>query len=376
MSRHGRACGFLATLMAGSLAAAIGMGACSSDETPTGSPADPPVASITGAANTFGPFPGRATVFVDVDNRTGVEDGTRAHPFSTLSKALGAARSGDAVGLAPGVYAETFPQFNPNYVIQGRRTFKLLGMGPGKTTLRGDHSATLIQVRNGASGLIEGMTIERGGHPNSSEGGGVQVLGITDSASVTINNVILQDNWAVNGGAISAEGRVTLRLTNVLAANNVGTNCCGGILLAGLGGRTRATFKNVTVTSNAANFHTGGVLLEHDARLTLVNSIVWNNDLAEIGRYVGTEVIGATYSDVGEMLLPGLGNISADPLFQDPGSRDFRLRPRSPTVDAGTNSGAPLTDIRGLTRPVDGNGDGKAVTDMGAYEFGKVAPAP
>ena len=43
----------------------------------------------------------------------------------------------------------------------------------------------------------------------------------------------------------------------------------------------------------------------------------------------------------------------------------------SPCIDAGTNDppgGLPLVDIDGNARPLDGNGDGKAVADMGAWE--------
>jgi hypothetical protein len=367
--------GALAPLVAGAVIAVLSLSGCSSEPTTTEVPADTRAAAVGAAAAQFGPFPGRTTVFVDVDNTTGIEDGTQAHPFNTLSEGLAAARSGDAVGLAPGVYAEQFGDLKPNYVIQGRRTFKLIGMGPGKTIIHGNHSFSLIRVQNGASGLIQGMTIEAGGKLPNSEGGGLQVLGILDSVSLTVNNVILQDNWAVNGGALAVNGKVNIRLVNVLIANNVATNCCGGVILEGANDPVRATFKNVTITANSGAFQIGGVLAEHDARLDLLNSIIWKNSLAEVATF-GVGRIRATYSDVGEVLLPGTGNISADPRFFDPGSRDYRLRGLSPAVDRGTNTGAPTTDIRGLTRPLDGNGDGIAVTDMGAYEFGKIFTTP
>src|SRR5690606_18123506 len=41
----------------------------------------------------------------------------------------------------------------------------------------------------------------------------------------------------------------------------------------------------------------------------------------------------------------------------------------SPAIDAGTNSGAPSTDQRGIGRPVDGDGDTTATVDIGAVEY-------
>src|SRR5262249_32650442 len=62
------------------------------------------------------------------------------------------------------------------------------------------------------------------------------------------------------------------------------------------------------------------------------------------------------------------GNISADPLFADPNTGDFTLRPGSPCIDAGVSgSEVPATDYAGVSRPRDGNGDGIAVPDIGAF---------
>jgi predicted outer membrane repeat protein len=347
----------------------LSLAACGSD-----GPTEVPGVSAAAAEATpqFGPFPGATTIFVDVDNTSGIEDGSRGHPFNTLREGITAARDGDVVGVAPGVYTQTFgPSLTPNYVIDGLRDFKLLGSGPAQTTIRGDHSFSLIRVQNGASGLIKGFTIEHGGHISHSEGGGIQVIGRPNPVTLSVQNVVLQDNEAVNGGAISAEGRVSLSVRNVIIANNRGSNGAGGVLLEGANGDVTARFRNTTITANAASFHAGGVVVDNVARLTLINSIVWNNSLSEVAQFSGARV-SVSFSDVGERLFPGPGNLSANPRFHDPASRDYRLRPSSPAIDAGTNINAPLTDIRGLRRPVDGNGDGIAVTDMGAFEFGKI----
>ena len=47
----------------------------------------------------------------------------------------------------------------------------------------------------------------------------------------------------------------------------------------------------------------------------------------------------------------------------------------SPAIDAGTNIGAPTTDQRGIVRPQDGNANGMAIADVGAFEtfFGQIS---
>ncbi len=56
-------------------------------------------------------------------------------------------------------------------------------------------------------------------------------------------------------------------------------------------------------------------------------------------------------------------------LFRDHASRDLRLKLGSPAIDKGSPKQAPSEDADRLPRPVDGDGDGKAEWDAGAYEY-------
>ncbi len=97
-----------------------------------------------------------------------------------------------------------------------------------------------------------------------------------------------------------------------------------------------------------------------------------------IGPGVGQIGVEARYSD---LLLTGTnvngavdlstGNADVDPLL----NADLTLPPGSPAIDAGDPASGGLdSDFAGAPRPRDGNGDGSAVRDQGAFEYQPPTP--
>jgi predicted outer membrane repeat protein len=219
-----------------------------------------------------------------------------------------------------------------------------------------------------------------GGLYLSSGGGG------TISAS-TIN----ANSTGIDGGGIWTQN-INLTLTNV----TVDGNSCGqygaGIFYQA-NGRTLA-LNSVTITQNHAASQGGGIL-RFDGSITAKNSIIALNTAsvnapdiyaptAQTFTSLGYNLIGvkdaatftnATGDQTGTLATPL--NPLLGTLQNNAGTTFTRaLLSGSPAIDAASPS-APgsggnaceTTDQRGLTRPRDGNGDGSAICDIGAYEL-------
>jgi len=94
-----------------------------------------------------------------------------------------------------------------------------------------------------------------------------------------------------------------------------------------------------------------------DANLDLAYS-----NVSSSGTKVGDGTLSAT-----------VGVIDETPLFA--GFNDFHLTAQSPSIDAGDPAAGGLSDdFEGNLRPLDGNGDGSAVRDQGAYEAPAAPP--
>jgi parallel beta-helix repeat protein len=75
--------------------------------------------------------------------------------------------------------------------------------------------------------------------------------------------------------------------------------------------------------------------------------------------------LGANYLG----LSPGDSDVSRAVPFLDPSAGDFQLVGGAADIDAARADYAPTRDLAGAGRPLDGNADGQAAPDMGAFEF-------
>jgi hypothetical protein len=186
---------------------------------------------------------------------------------------------------------------------------------------------------------------------------------ITNSSNPTLYQVVFSGNVAGHGGGMSNQGG-SPTLTDVTFSGNSVIGGGGGMFNA----YGSPILTNVTFSGNTAVG--GGGMYNDNSNMTLTNAILWGNTPDQILGDPAT----VTYSDIQGDLHPGTGNINTDPLLgplADNGGAmpTHALGAGSPAIDAGSPATCPLTDQRGWPRPVDGDFDGVAICDMGAYEY-------
>jgi CSLREA domain-containing protein len=235
----------------------------------------------------------------------------------------------------------------------------------------------------------------RGGGIANSPAGVLRVLGST-----------IMDNAATaGGGGINNSGQ--LIVTNSTITGNEGRLRGGGIINGGT-----ALINNSTITNNAANtrqefdatFNGGGIRNYSPGTVHLSNTILAGNTDFFSGtsatHLAGPDCSGTLTSNRNNIIGNNLGCVVDDPNsdgtpFDQVGTQSnpidplleplaanigrtwtHALRPGSPAIDRGSSltpgSGSfacePI-DQRFAPRPADGNGDGTAVCDIGAFEL-------
>jgi hypothetical protein len=256
-----------------------------------------------------------------------------------------------------------------------------------------------------SSPILEDVTFSS----NSADDGGAMYNdggGVVGTSSPILTNVTFSGNFAViDGGGmynVGAPGISSPDLSNVIFSGNSAGDEGGAMYnLAIFSGISSPSLANVTFSGNHADY--GGAMYNGDDNLgtsspSLDNLILWGNTAVISGSQMYNDKAGVVittslvqgglfgsgvYND-NCTIIDGGGNLSTDPNFvrdPDPGPDgnwdgvdddygDLHLKVDSPAIDTGTNDAITLTvDLDGNPRVVDGDGDGTATVDMGAYEF-------
>jgi serine protease len=266
------------------------------------------------------------------------------------------------------------------------------------------HGGGGIGINGNASPLIQGNVITHNQHLPGDiypGGGGISVSG--GASPMILDNTITDNSSLIRGGGIS------LHQTGAVVVRN---NKIHRNLAHFGGGLYRESFSSDSIvqnliTDNQTDSGFGGGAHISGGALTVLNNTIANNDsfgsalvlgIFQPGAAIRNNLIiakdgqialaclnsnQATLNNNNVFSFQGIayfntcvnqtginGNISVDPLFVNPAAGDYHLRPGSPSIDAGDNAALnlPETDIEGNPRITDGNGDGVAVVDMGAYE--------
>jgi hypothetical protein len=179
-------------------------------------------------------------------------------------------------------------------------------------------------------------------------GGGIVVFGDPNfpglsSAVLSFNTVT--ENYAPSvGSGVFIDDGARATLDHELIYNNVcpdgGTTGGVGVYVDGydqIG--SQATIMHTTVAGHNCTTQGGnGLYVEVNSGVTIQNSIFWGNGGDDF--FVDpTSQITATYTTA-EETIPGVGNLSSDPLFANPSQHDYHLQSTAGRWDADANGGA------------------------------------
>jgi len=278
----------------------------------------------------------------------------------------------------------------------------LLVVSGGGVASGGDGGIFYDKVYVGGNSLtLSGITLSSG--RTAGKGGALNFA----YGHLTLNHVAIQDSYAQSFGGGFYKGSGTLNVNYSTISGNSAGNSGGGFsanypttslinttisgnTANGSGGgfyaRTTINVFNSTISGNTANSIGGGAWISKQNGY-FTNSIIANNLAPSMSEIACTaqsngassvtandSLIEGSYACTGGGTFTGSNNILGQdpklgPLTNNGGpTQTLALLPGSPAIDSGNNGTCETTDQRGQSRPYDGDKNGSAICDMGAFE--------
>jgi hypothetical protein len=250
--------------------------------------------------------------------------------------------------------------------------------GAGMYNYQSSPSLAHVVFSNNAAGHVGGA-MENEDHSNPilkdvffsdnsahHEGGGM--FDIADSNPILTNVAFVKNVVTADGGGGGMKNyNSSPTLMNVTFSGN------HAVVGGGIDNwQSSLTLTNVTFSENTADQY-GSAMYSQESTPIITNTIIWENTprLTQMLNDRGASTV--TYSIIAGG-QPGTGNLNATPMLgplEDNGgfTPTYSLRLGSFAIDRGGLSTCPTTDQRDMPRPMDGDGDGSAVCDMGAFEY-------